>query len=442
MSTKLTDSRVKGLVPGKTVLRLFDSMVPGFHVRVTPNGAKSFCATFQRQDGGKIHLTLGDATVWKADAAREKAATLRKLHDEGKDARAFLQEERSGSDLCALAKIWEDDYRPRLKTTSQASYDSLLKVVILPQLGNRLVKDLTYQDVKDLHRKAKKGGHETNANRAVAVLSRLFSIAEKEGLRPAGSNPCGQFEKPSEKPRSRVLGADEYAALEAALIAMVAAGEEAKAKQPNGDQDGKKPDSDKKVERLDPQAADLIRFLALSGLRKSEALGLRFGDVDLERGVMRFEEHKTSEKAGTKVLPLNSHLKSIVQRRAAQRLGAFVFPGRKLNAPIVGLAKIWGRVVEMAGLVDVTPHDLRRTFMSTSLELGYPAAIGDALLGHSLGRIRDTYVHLGSEGIMATASQETADWIGAALSGVKVKPGVKAGSPGRQDVVSESQVKS
>jgi len=34
-------------------------------------------------------------------------------------------------------------------------------------LGKRLVKDLSYQDVKDLHRKTKKGGHETNANRAV-----------------------------------------------------------------------------------------------------------------------------------------------------------------------------------------------------------------------------------------------------------------------------------
>jgi hypothetical protein len=47
------------------------------------------------------------------------------------------------------------------------------------------------------------------------------------------------------------------------------------------------------------------------------------------------------------------------------------------------------------------------------------------LLGQSLGKIRDTYVHLGTEGIMATASQETADWIAAAMAGQKVKPGVK-----------------
>jgi len=56
-----------------------------------------------------------------------------------------------------------------------------------------------------------------------------------------------------------------------------------------------------------------------------------------------------------------------------------------------------------------------------------PPSVGpqDALLGHSLGKIRDTYVHLGSQGIMAIASQETADWIAAAMAGAKVKAGVK-----------------
>ena len=409
----LTDTRVKDAKAGPSVIRIWDSAVPGFHLRITPAGVKSFCVVFQRKDGKKASVTIGKAEAWTVKAASENAAALRKLHDEGKDIRAYVQEERSGQDVDALIKVWREDYRHGLKPTSQASYDSLMKVVISPMLGKRLVKDLSYQDVKDLHRKTKKGGHETNANRAVAVLSRLLSIAEKEGWRAQGTNPCRQLEKPSEKPRSRVLSADEYAALETAIGVLEEAGRAEKAEK------------QVKVDKLDPQAGDLIRFLALSGLRKGEALGLRFADVDLERGVMRFEDHKTSEQAGTKVLPLNTHLKAVIQKRSSQRLGAYVFPGRRLNGPIVGLAKMWARVMDEAKLSDVTPHDLRRTFMSTSMELGYPAAIGDALLGHSLGKIRDTYVHLGSEGIMATASQETADWIAAAMAGKKVKPGVK-----------------
>ena len=61
------------------------------------------------------------------------------------------------------------------------------------------------------------------------------------------------------------------------------------------------------MDELHPQAGDLFRFLALSGLRKGEALGHRFADVDLERSVLCFEDHKTAEQAGTKVLPLNTH---------------------------------------------------------------------------------------------------------------------------------------
>jgi len=411
---QLTDTRVKDAKSGASVVRVWDSAVKGFHLRVTPAGAKSFCVAFQRTTGQKVNVTIGDARVWTVDAARKKATALRELHEAGKDVRAHIQEERSGQDVDALIKVWREDYRPSLKPSTQLSYNSLIKVVISPILGKRLVKDLNYQDVKDLHRKTKKGGHETHANRAVAVLSRLISIAEKEGWRAQGTNPCGQLEKPSEKARSRVLSADEYLALEAALVALVSAGE------------ARKTDSKSKLEKLDPQAADLIRFLALSGLRKGEALGLQFADVDLERGVMRFEDHKTSEQVGTKVLPLNSHLRTIIQRRSSQKLGAYIFPGRLLSgAPIVGLGRMWDRVMEASSLEDVTPHDLRRTFMSTSMELGYPAAIGDALLGHSLGKIRDTYVHLGSQGIMATASQETADWIAAAMAGAKVKLGVK-----------------
>ncbi len=52
-------------------------------------------------------------------------------------------------------------------------------------------------------------------------------------------------------------------------------------------------------------------------------------------------------------------------------------------------------------------------------------AIADTILCHSLGRIRDTYVRLDLGGILAVASQETADWIAAAMAGKPVKVGEK-----------------
>lgn len=399
-AVRLTDTRVRRLEATGRLYRVWDSVVSGFHVQVTPAGGKSYRIQFQRKNGEKVCATLGNAEVWSLDSAREKARELREVHDKGGDARAFVNNQREAKTIKALVVLWREDYREKLKPSTRASYDSILHTCILPALGTRQVKDLDYAAVKAMHRKESKD-HPTGANRAVEVLSRLLSIAEKEGWRERGTNPCRGLEKVPLKARNRVFSAGELAALEGALTAL------------------------EKVKKLDPIAADALRFLALSGLRKGEALGLRWKDVDLERNTMRFEDHKTAGGAGVKVLPLNPHLRAILQRRAGARLGPLVFPGMDGQAEIGGLRKMWLRVVEKCSLADTTPHDLRRTFMSVSVELGYPPAIGDALLGHSLGKIRDTYVNLGTDGILATASRETADWIAAAMAGEKVQPGVK-----------------
>ena len=47
-----------------------------------------------------------------------------------------------------------------------------------------------------------------------------------------------------------------------------------------------------KAKKLEAGHADLVRFLALSGLRRGEALGLRWKDINLDQGWMAFEEHK------------------------------------------------------------------------------------------------------------------------------------------------------
>ncbi len=396
----LTDTRVRNAKALGVLYRVWDSQVPGFNLQITAAGAKSFRVQFQRPDGQKVSATIGSAAVWTVEDAREKARELRQLHDDGRDARAFLKEARSAKDVATLVEIWREDYAPQRKPSTRASYESIIRNIILPAFGKRLVKDLAFEDVKALHKKV---GRKTpvQANRLRAVLSKLLTIAEREGLRPDGSNPCHRLEPFREKPRKKAFSASDLAALEAGLRKLVS---------------GKK---------LDDAVADLIRVLALSGLRRGEVLGLAWKDIDLDRNAMTFEFHKTDDD-GAKVLPLNSHLRSLLKKRSASRLSAFVFPGRSVDRPFNGFGKVWLRVVEASGLEGLRPHDLRHTFQTVCTELGYPPAISDALVGHSMGKIRDTYINLGTDGILARASQETADWIQAALSGAEPKPGVKA----------------
>ncbi|MDP2876071.1 MAG: tyrosine-type recombinase/integrase [Holophaga sp.] len=399
-NVKLTDTRVHEFKATGTQYRVWDSLIPGFHVLVQPSGSGSFRVQFQRSGGSKVSVSIGDVNAWNVKEAREKAAALRKMHEEGRDPQAFMKEERSGKTLEMLVDLWREDYAPRLKASTRHSYESLLRNVIVPSLGKRLVKDLSLTDVKSLYRETRKSTP-VQANRAMAVLSKLLTIAEAEQWRTTGINPCHQLEREDEKPKTRVLTAAELAALESALTGLVTEG------------------------KLDAAHADLFRFLALSGLRRGEALRLKWKDIDLERSTMTFEEHKTDSE-GTKVLPLNSHLLRILGERGKMRLSIFVFPGASPDRPFNGVGKILDRVRIRAKLLDITPHDLRRTFCTVCNELGYPASIGDALLGHSLGRIRDTYTQFGSNGILGLASQDVGDWIGAALAGKMPRAGVKA----------------
>jgi integrase len=396
-------------------------VIPGFHVRVYPTGSKTFAVQFQRPGGEKIQVTLGKTTVWTVEdpkdsdgkplldrdgrpkkGARSWAEDLRALHDSGQDARAYMQGERSAQDVAALVKLWEEGYRHELKPSSRASYNSVIKQIILPALGPRLVKDLDYPTVKGLHRKESKR-HPIGANRMITVLSRLMNIAELEGWRPRATNPCFRFKKTQETPCHRVLSAGELARLGSSVASLVTAG------------------------KLDGIAADLIRFLAFSGLRTGEAENLRWTDVDLDRNIMIIRDHKTSATMGPKHLPLNGPLKVILQHRAGVTLDKLVFPGLVKDKPIQGLRHMWLRVLAVEGceLGEATPHDLRRTFMTVTVELGYPPAIGDTLLGHSLGKITDTYTRLSMDGILANASKDAAQWIAAAMRGENPKVGVK-----------------
>lgn len=399
-STRLTEARVKALRPGANVVCLWDSVVPGFHTRVYPSGTKGYAVRFQRPDGSKVVVNIGSASVFSVEAAREEARKLRQLHDNGVDARAHQMDKRNAKDMTALVDLWKEHYRDLLKPSTRRSHDSIIKCIVLPALGSRLVKDLDRPAINDLYRKERKS-HPTGANRAIEVISRLMSIAEAEGWRPLQTNPCYRFPKIKEVPCNRVLSAAELFRLELSMSKLEGEG------------------------KLDQIAADLIRFLALSGLRTGEAHNLCWSDINLENNTMIIIDHKTSQSMGAKVLPLNQPLREILRRRAAARLGSLVFPGMSGRGPIKGLRKMWLRILAVDGcnLDGVTPHDLRRTFSTTCSDLGYPAGTGDTLLGHSLGRITDTYRRLPPDGILATASNDTAAWLAAAMRGEKVKNG-------------------
>src|SRR5690349_14303245 len=79
------------------------------------------------------------------------------------------------------------------------------------KIGKRKVVDVTRQDIGKLHHSLREAPYQSN--RVFAVLSKMFNLAERCGLRPDASNPCRQVEKFSERKRERMLSPAELARL-------------------------------------------------------------------------------------------------------------------------------------------------------------------------------------------------------------------------------------
>jgi integrase len=190
----------------------------------------------------------------------------------------------------------------------------------------------------------------------------------------------------------------------------------------------------KGAEELRYKAA-LVLILG-TGLRRGEALALRWEDIDFERrearvkgsltrvgGVLTMTEPKTLRSRRTISLsaPMVALLKSHKAKQAAERLEAanlwsdtgFVFstaegqpadPRNLLRA--VGIAKA------KAGLVgEIGVHTLRHTYATTALLNRVPLHVVSRNLGHtSIAITADIYGHLTDD-----ASQEAADTVSAAL---------------------------
>jgi integrase len=151
-----------------------------------------------------------------------------------------------------------------------------------------------------------------------------------------------------------------------------------------------------------PVLYGLFATLAYTGLRRGEAMGLRWSDVDLDRRlitVRRSYEGRT--KSGKdRLVPIPVELVPILQqhRLADPWKGELVFPNEEGGACYSKNSKP-GKVLELAlercGLPRIRVHDLRHVFASYFVMRGGDIFTLQRILGHSTPQITsDTYAHL------------------------------------------------
>ncbi len=222
-----------------------------------------------------------------------------------------------------------------------------------------------------------------------------MTYAMDHGLRP--DNPAHRIRKFQENRRERRLSEGEYATLGDALRRAEAEG-------------------------VWPPAVAVVKFLALTGWRRGEALALCWADLDLARRTATLADTKT----GRSIRPL-SHAGCDVLRTISPVGGAgLVFPASRGDGEMSGLRSYWNRVARLGGLpADVTPHVLRHSFASLAADQGYSEPTIGALIGHKGHSITSRYVHSADAVLLAAAdavARRIAELIGDVAASCEIVP--------------------
>lgn len=383
---RLTKRYVDSLRSTEGDLVVWDDDLPGFGLRVRASGRRYYVAKY-RAKGRQRWLTLGPHGVLTPEQARRQAAKALSAAREGADPAVERREEARALTVADLAERYLSQHAELKKKAASLRNDKLnLRLHVLPSFGKVPLAAVTREDVATLHHALRETP--TAANRVLALLSKMFNLAEKWGLRQDGSNPCRHVERFPERRRERFLSEDELARLGSVL----------------------KDVEQKGIESTEVVGA--IRLLLFTGCRLSEVLRLRWEDVDVDRRCLRFSDSKT----GPKRIPLNSAALDVLM--ALPRKSPWVIPGRDPAEPLVNLAKPWKRIRELAGLDDVRIHDLRHTHGSSAAGAGLSLHLVGALLGHRQPATTARYAHL-AEDPVREASERVGLRLAAAMGGAQ-----------------------
>ncbi len=384
MPQRVTNKLAKALLPPPRGNRIvYDTEVSGFGIRITTGGARSFVLNY-RFGGRERRYTIGTygTDEWTVAGARKRAGELRRMIAGGEDPLSERNKKREAPTVADLVERFEREHLPKIRPSTQVEYHGIIKNEVLPGLRHLNVATIAFADIDALHRKITRRGVPYRANRTVAVLSKMFSLAIKWGWR--SDNPTRGIERNQEMKRHRYLTGGELERLTAAL-----AGHD------------------------DQQAANIIRMLLLTGARRGEVQAARWNDIDLEQGIWTKPGATTKQKTEHRV-PLSAPaLQLLVEIGENDTPEAeFIFPGNGSEGHRVEVKNNWAAICKAANISGARMHDLRHTYASVLASGGVSLPTIGALLGHTQASTTQRYAHLFDDPLRAATER-----VGAIVSG-------------------------
>ena len=382
----LTERKIRDAKPTTKAVILRDGELAGFGVRVAPGGVKSYVLDY-RVNGRRRLATLGRCAEINLKDARAMAG--RELVAIRAGEADPLERRRKAVAAPTVAELIERFLtveaparieRGRMAPRTLYEYRKQCAAYIGPAIGNRRVADVKRGDVE--HLVSRLPG--VTGNRVLALVSRLFTLAERWEWRGQHDNPARGIERSIETARDRVLAPSEIQALGAEFAAIE-----------------------------NPFTVAALRFLVLTGWRTGEALALRWEHVAFETAEIILPATKTGKDRRT----VGGAALEVLAGLPRVNGNPFAFAGeREAAISYKTLRSAFQKVCARAGLADVRLHDLRRTLATNAAASGLNLIGLRDLLGHKTTAMAERYARR-ADSVLKRTQDAMADRMAAMIDG-------------------------
>jgi integrase len=325
-------------------------------------------ATGKRWGGGVRH-ELCDAMMMPVSEARATALAVKSIvrqgrspHHEAMASRASIEAARAivPQTVGETLSLYETAIMGRRQPSEWSRKQSVRYARLACTTMNASSLPLASIDVRAVRLMIETApGADAQRRHIFGGLSRFISWCRKQGL--VETNPCDALDR-SERPKPGA--ARDHVPTLATLRAIWAAA-------------------------ADECAGDLLRFLLLLPLRRNEASGLRWSEVDLDQNRIRIAAHRMKARQPHE-LPLSPPARAILEARKLTASSELVFPFAD-GATFTNWTRLLARIrKQVSGSNDFHLHDIRRGFVS-HLAGRFDIDALDQCLAHVRGGVAGIY---------------------------------------------------
>ncbi|MDF8334781.1 tyrosine-type recombinase/integrase [Novosphingobium cyanobacteriorum] len=349
--------------PRRTV---WSTTLPGFGVRHYSTGRRVYIV--QTAMGGRLRtMTLGNANLFTDAEATDVARRILLRAQNGENPADTAKRIKASPRFDVFLEEFWKKVAVQWKPLTRYTNDCYRRLYLDDAFPKRFADEITHAEVVKWFARVSNTGGPGAGNRTLEILRTMMNKAEAWGYREECSNPCQGIRPNRRRKYECFLSNDELARLGAAL---------------------------EDLKRDYPAQATAILVLALTGCRRSEILGLTWGEVKGRRLLLH------NSKTGPRTVWVGEEVRALIDALPRHPKHNRVFWSGDLDTLKNSVDYHFRLTKNKVGLPHVRLHDLRHSFASHAAAMSETLPMIGKLLGHAKIGSTARYAHLDDRQIL------------------------------------------